>query len=124
RLTQFCPIAVAGRGRDFLEGTLLISVPRRELHGEEREVALAPIVPPVADQVSKQLPVLPGAVGIGFALIPDGAFDGVGNQRRYHAVVKLGRFPRRPGTTARWLLAFLFQSFGFRFPFGQLVLIA
>ena len=95
RLAQLRPVAVDGRGGDLVNVALLVSIPRRELHREKGKIALAPVVAPVANHVGKQPAILPGPARIRFALIPDRAFDGVGRQRRDHAVVKLGRLPER-----------------------------
>src|SRR5688572_24943806 len=102
--TKFSPGAVPGLIFDGHE--------RRELHGKEGEVALAPVATPVADHVDEKRPILFGATCVGFALIPNCAFDGVGNQRRNHTLIKFTWFPRLPWT---WLLELLpcFGRFGF-----------
>ena len=92
-LAQFGPIALDRLGGDVGEGALAVLVPRRELHGQEGEVALVPITPPVADHVGEEAAVLPGPTGVGFALVPDGPGDRVGHERAQHAVVEFGRAP-------------------------------
>ena len=85
RFAEFRPIAVAGFGLNFGK--------RRELHAEKSEVADAPVAPPVGDHVGVEGAVFVRAAGVGFALVPDGAANAEGDDRRDHRVVEFGRFP-------------------------------
>ena len=108
RLAQLRPGTLARLGLDGLE--------RRELNLKEGELALIPIVTPVADHVGEQRPVLISALGVRFALIPDGALDGVGNERRDHAVVKFRRTPGEAGLALGECLPVLLRGLPFRLP--------
>ena len=52
-----------------------------ELHPVEREITLVPFLAPLLDEERKQLGILPGAAGIGLALIPNDAFDAIAQGR-------------------------------------------
>ncbi len=72
---------------------------RGELDEEERELALAPVLAPVADHRRQQGLVFMGAPGVRFALVPDRAADRIGNQRGDHAVVEV----RRAAAASGWI---------------------
>ncbi len=82
RLAQLGPLAVNRVPRARL--------PVGELHEVEGEVAEVPGRAPVADHGGEEGAVLLGAAGVRLALIPDGAADGVGRERREHRVVEDG----------------------------------
>ncbi len=60
-----------------------------ELDPVEGEVALFPFFAPVFDHEGEEVGVFGGAVGIGLALIPDGAFDAVADEGEEDTVVKI-----------------------------------
>ena len=72
-----------------LGGLVAIAV-RRQLHEVEREVPLAPEVAPAPDQGLLLLEVELAVHAVGFALVPDGAADGEGDEGVDHAVVEPG----------------------------------
>src|ERR1043166_1393793 len=57
---QFSPSA--------LRRLILVGHEWRKLHFQEREISLAPIVPPIANHIREQRPILQGASGVGLAL--------------------------------------------------------
>jgi hypothetical protein len=61
-----------------------------EIKGEVRAI---PKGAPFFDQTSHEFAVEIGVLGIGLALIPQNAPDGVWNQRRQHTVMHRGGFP-------------------------------
>ncbi len=61
-----------------------------ELYDEEGEVAQAPGCAPVLDEGGKKGLVFGKALGVCFALVPDGAADGEVNDGENHAVVEHG----------------------------------
>ena len=79
-----CPgVLIQGFGNLCPEGCQLDEV--------EGEVALSPVLAPAGDHGLEVLGVLSGIVaGVGFSLIPNGAFDGVGHDGVNHAVEKCG----------------------------------
>ncbi|OPZ08915.1 MAG: hypothetical protein BWZ10_02608 [candidate division BRC1 bacterium ADurb.BinA364] len=93
-----------------------------QLHEEEGEIPLAPGLAPAFDHRREKLAVLDRAACVGFALIPDGAGDGVGLQRRDHRVVQGPRpfHVVRPHRRLRRLGRGL--AFGLGFDHGLLVL--
>ena len=78
---RFGPVGVAGG----VHGALVA----RQLHEVEGEVA-APEGAPIADEAGEEVAILDGAVGVAFALIPEGAADGEGGEGENHAAVEAG----------------------------------
>jgi len=95
-----------------------------QLHPGEGEL-VAPVGPPVADHGGQLQAVGLSPTGIGFALIPDGAPNGIGTKRGDHAVVEIAgpmrcqtRIRRRT-RPARCRLALGLGACGGVFPAGQ-----
>src|SRR5687767_6582167 len=86
---KFGPITVAGFLCNFFKGSLLIFVPRRQLHCQESEVPLAPIRAPILNHIAKEGTVLPRPTRVGFTLVPYGSTDCVWKEGSDHPVIKL-----------------------------------
>lgn len=60
-----------------------------ELNPVEREIALFPFLAPVFDHEGEEVGVFGSAIGVGLALIPDGAFDAVADEGEEDTVVEI-----------------------------------
>src|SRR5262249_45003773 len=97
---------------------------------DEREIALAPIFPPAADQRAHQRILIDTRDGrAAFTLVPEDAADAVRNERPDVGLVEtadpargLARLARRRGLGRRLLLLFL-GGFDILLPLGQGVLV-
>ena len=78
---EFGPGAVAGGG-DF-------GFEVGELDPVKGEVFLFPLLAPMGDHEGEEMGVFGGAIGIGFALIPDGTFDAVADDGEEDTVVEV-----------------------------------
>ena len=77
-------------------GLTKLGYKRSQLHFQKWKIPFAPIMPPIFDHINEQPSILFGATGVGFALVPNRAFDRERNHRRDHAVIKFGGFPNLP----------------------------
>ena len=93
-LAQFSPVALDRLCSNVGERALAVLVPRRQLNGQEGEIALIPIGAPITNHVSEEAAILPGPTGVGFTLVPNGTGNCVGHERAQHAVIEFGRTPR------------------------------
>ena len=80
RVANFRPDAI----RRLLNDGLI----RRDLHDQERKIALPERVSPILDHRRKQFAILKGAGRVRLTLIPNCARDRIGSQRRDHRVVE------------------------------------
>ena len=79
-------LGFAEEGPAGIGGVLVVG----QLHPIEGEVALAELSAPAGDHRGEERVVLVGFAGVAFTLIPDGAAQGVGDERGDHAVVQAG----------------------------------
>ena len=93
-LAQFSPVALDRLCSNVGERALAVLVPRRQLNGQEGEIALIPIGAPITNHVSEEAAILPGPTRVGLTLVPNGTGNCVGHERAQHAVIEFGRAPR------------------------------
>ena len=85
-----------------------------DLNEQEGELPLVPCAAPAADHGREERLILFGVAAVSFALIPDYALDGIGQERGNHAVVEPARTPGIfLGRNAE------FRRLGRRFSFGK-----
>jgi hypothetical protein len=81
-------LGIANLGPNAVRRFLHDRLVGRDLHDQEREIALAERVPPIGNHGRQQGSILIRASGVRFALIPDGALNGVRRQGRDHGIVE------------------------------------
>ena len=102
-----------------------------DLHEQEREIALVPLLSPLLDDDRHDLAVLEGTVGIALPLIPEHTLDAIGDNLRDDAVPAVsrrvahgvGNLLRRIFEFGRLGPACLFSGLGVHLPLGHLLLV-